>query len=346
MVHASNILQDLDTTNYNWLITGVGGFIGSHLLEYLLKRNQQVIGLDNFSTGFKSNIEEVTKKFEPNYIEKNFRLIEGDIRDLSTCMEASKAADFVLHQAALGSVNRSIDDPISTNENNLNGFLNIMRASENNKVKRVVFASSSSVYGDNEKLPKTEPNIGNPLSPYAATKLMNEIYAHVFSENYGIEYIGLRYFNVFGERQDPKGDYAAVIPLWIDSVVNGNEVFINGDGETSRDFCFIDNVVQANILSALTDNKDALNQCFNVACGSRITLNKLLSFIIDITKKLIDLQEDPKISFRDFRKGDIRHSLASIDAAIKMLTYDPKINVREGLEKTISYFIQQNGENR
>ena len=341
MKELNSIKNKLKANQYSWLITGVAGFIGSHLLEFLLNHNQKVVGLDNFSTGFEYNIDQVIDSLNDDSLKENFTLIEGDIKDLNICMEACKNQDFVLHQAALGSVNRSLDNPIATNENNLDGFLNILQSCLKNRVQRVVFASSSSVYGDNKALPKKEESIGKPLSPYAATKLMNEIYAEVFADNFNIEFIGLRYFNVFGKRQDPKGDYAAVIPLWIDSVINGRKIYINGDGETSRDFCFIDNVVQANIISALTVNKDAINESYNIACGNRITLNKLIDSIINYVEKHSSLVKTPKIIYREFRKGDIRHSLASIDKASKKLSYKPSIEVDDGLEKTILYFLEQ-----
>ena len=266
--------QYLKEHQHHWLITGVAGFIGSNLLEALLRLNQKVTGLDNFSTGYRHNLEQVQELVGPEAW-RNFTLIEGDIRKLEDCANACKNVDFVLHEAALGSVPRSIEDPILTNENNVSGFLNMLVASRDAHAKRFVYAASSSTYGDHPDLPKVESVIGKPLSPYAVTKYVNELYADVFARCYGTESIGLRYFNIFGPRQDPNGAYAAVIPQWVAALIRNQTLYINGDGETSRDFCFIDNVVQANLLAALADNPEAANQVYNVALNERTSLNQL-----------------------------------------------------------------------
>ena len=293
-----------------WLITGVAGFIGSNLLETLLRLNQQVIGLDNFATGYQKNLDEVQSLVTPEQWQ-NFRFIEGDIRDFDTCTKACTEVDYVLHQAALGSVPRSINDPITTNSVNISGFLNMLTAARDANVKSFTYAASSSTYGDHPALPKVEENIGKPLSPYAVTKYVNELYADVFARTYGFRAIGLRYFNVFGPRQDPNGAYAAVIPKWTAAMIAGDEVFINGDGETSRDFCFIDNTVQANILAATTQDDDAKNQVYNVAVGDRTTLNDLFDAIkIALNENGMPYIKEPV--YRDFRAGDVRHSQADI----------------------------------
>lgn len=320
-----------------WLITGVAGFIGSNLLEHLLKLDQKVVGLDNFSTGKKYNLNEV-KKIVPKNQWKNFKLIKGDIRNYKDCIKSCKRIDYVLHQAALGSVQRSINDPIKTNENNVTGFLNILTASEKSKVQRLVYASSSSVYGDHPDLPKIENKIGNPLSPYALTKLVNEIYSNVFSKSYNFKCIGLRYFNVFGKRQDPEGDYAAVIPRWISSMINNKDIIINGDGKTSRDFCFIDNVIQVNILAATTKNNLALDNVYNIAFGDQISLKELFKAIqVNLIKKNFNYSKNP--IFGEFRKGDVRHSLANINKAKKFLKYNPEFDFNKGLIKTIEWYL-------
>jgi UDP-N-acetylglucosamine/UDP-N-acetylgalactosamine 4-epimerase len=321
-----------------WLITGVAGFIGSNLLEALLKLNQQVIGLDNFLTGHIANLEEV-KEHVSSEQWRYFTFIEGDIRDLTVCRNVCNGVDYVLHQAALGSVPRSIENPIATNENNLVGFLNMIVASRDAQVKRFVYATSSSVYGDQPELPKIEKNVGRPLSPYAVTKKVNEIYADVFSEVYGFQSIGLRYFNVFGPRQDPNGQYAAVIPKWFNALKKGEEVYIYGDGETSRDFCFVENVLQANILAAFTENGNALNQVYNIAYGGRTTLNELFRLIRDIVVRFTTVLVPTKPVYQDFRPGDIRHSLADINKAKTLLGYIPQYSARDGLEKAGKWYI-------
>lgn len=323
-----------------WLITGVAGFIGSNLLEYLLKLDQKVIGIDNFYTGYKKNLKEVENNVKKKQWNK-FKFINGDICNLKTCNIVCKKADYVLHNAALGSVPRSIKDPINTNNVNINGFLNILLASNQSKVKRFIYASSSSVYGDNLKLPKLENKIGCPISPYALTKLTNEHYAYIFSRIYKINCIGLRYFNVFGQRQDPKSNYSAVIPVWIKAMINKKTVYINGDGKTSRDFCHIKNVIQANVLAATSNNSFALNNVYNVAFGEKNTLNKLFSEIRNILLPRYPYLSNINPKYRDFRPGDVRHSLADISKSRKLLGYKPIYNLREGLIKTIDWYINQ-----
>lgn len=322
-----------------WLITGVAGFIGSNLLEHLLKLNQKVVGLDNFSTGKKSNLDKV-KKIVQKKQWKNFKFIKGDIINYNDCIKSCRKIDYVLHQAALGSVQRSINDPVNTNKNNISGFLNVLTASKNSNVKRFVYAASSSVYGDHPKLPKEENLIGNPLSPYAVTKLVNEIYSEVFSRTYGFRSIGLRYFNVFGKRQDPNGHYAAVIPKWIGAMIRNKTITINGDGKTSRDFCYIENVIQANILAATTRNDLALNQVYNIAYGKKNSLIQLFKTIKkNLKKKKIEYKKKP--IYGKFRKGDVRHSLANIGKARKLIKYSPEYNFERGLKKTIDWYLNK-----
>ncbi len=336
------VKEHLLENKYNWLVTGAGGFIGSNLLEFLLSYNQSVVALDNFSTGYKKNINMALKEAsESNYFDKkNFSLVEEDIQNLDSCISSTRYIDFVLHQAALGSVPRSIENPIQSNKSNIDGFLNMLFASKENSVKRFVFAASSSSYGDHIALPKREDIIGKPLSPYAVTKLANELYAHVFSNCYGLDYIGLRYFNVFGKRQDPNGAYAAVIPKWIGSMIKGDEVFINGDGNTSRDFCYIDNVIQMNILSALSDNRESINQIYNVALGDRTSLKELYDHIqaeLKAVRPGINLREP---TYRAFRKGDIAHSQADISKAKELVGYSPTHRVRQGLEESMKWYSE------
>lgn len=313
------------------LITGGAGFIGSNLTEYFLAKNYEVVVLDNLATGNLQNISEFLTL-------PNFKYIEGDIRNLEICHEAVRGCDYVLHQAALGSVPRSINDPITSNEVNVGGFLNMLVASRDAKIKRFVYAASSSTYGDSEALPKVEDVIGKPLSPYAITKYVNELYADVFSKTYGMETIGLRYFNVFGRRQDPNGAYAAVIPKFVIQFMNYESPTINGDGNFSRDFTYIDNVIQMNELAMLTDNKEAINTVYNTAFGDRTTLNDLIKYL----KTELSLY-DPKIASLEVihgpnRAGDIPHSLASIDKAKKMLGYDPKFNLQSGLKEALKWY--------
>jgi UDP-N-acetylglucosamine 4-epimerase len=332
------LLPDLLERPRTWVVTGVAGFIGCNLLEALLESGQTVVGLDNFSTGHRHNLEKVQVSM-PQDTWENFRFIEGDIRNIDTCHEAVKDADIVLHQAALGSVPRSIEDPVRTNESNVDGFLNMLVATRDANIPRFVYAASSSTYGDHPELPKVEHVIGNPLSPYAVTKLVNELYADVFAKAYGMECIGLRYFNIFGPRQDPEGAYAAVIPKWVGAMLAGDTVYVNGDGETSRDFCYIKNAVQANFLAGTTTNPDAFNQVFNVAVGDRTTLNELHAMIHHgLEARVPGLTIEPP-EYRDFRPGDVRHSLADISKAKNALGYDPSHTVLEGIEESLNWYI-------
>lgn len=325
----SAIQSNTDT----WLITGVAGFIGSNLLEALLGLNQKVIGLDNFATGHQSNLDAVRKAVTPEQWER-FRFSEGDICNAETCkMLVSQNVDYVLHQAALGSVPRSIHDPIATNLNNVTGFLNMLVASRDAKVKSFVYAASSSTYGDHPGLPKVEDQIGKPLSPYAVTKYVNELYADVFSTTYGFRSIGLRYFNVFGPRQDPNGPYAAVIPKWIEQIQNRQTIQIHGDGQTSRDFCYVENAIQANLLAARAPEQ-AKGQVYNVAFGQQTSLNELFESLRTLMKK-----PDAQSKHGEFRKGDVRHSLANIDKARRLLGYNPEVSCSEGLRRTVDYFL-------
>lgn len=322
-----------------WLVTGVSGFIGSNLLEQLLMLNQTVVGLDNFATGYQKNLDEVQRLVSPEQWQ-NFKFIEGDIRDFDTCNKACAGVDYVLHQAALGSVPRSINDPITTNSVNISGFLNLLTAARDANVKSFTYAASSSTYGDHPALPKVEENIGKPLSPYAVTKYVNELYADVFARTYGFKAIGLRYFNVFGQRQDPNGAYAAVIPKWTAAMIAGDDVFINGDGDTSRDFCFIQNTVQANILAATTQDDDAKNQVYNVAVGDRTTLNQLFDAIKSALKDN-GVNYDKSPVYRDFRAGDVRHSQADVSKIINKLGYEPYFRILQGIGKAMPWYINK-----
>jgi UDP-N-acetylglucosamine/UDP-N-acetylgalactosamine 4-epimerase len=331
--------DDLRKRPATWLVTGVAGFIGSNLLETLLQLGQRVVGLDNFSTGHQYNLDEVRSRVGDEAWLR-FCFIEGDIRNLDDCRRACVGADYVLHQAALGSVPRSIEDPITTNENNISGFLNMLTAARDAKARRMVYAASSSTYGDHPGLPKVEDQIGNPLSPYAVTKLVNELYANVFVRAYGFKAIGLRYFNIFGQRQDPNGAYAAVIPKWFAGLLEGETVFINGDGETSRDFCFIDNCVQANIMAA-TAPDEAAGEVYNVAFGERATLNELYRLIQERVAVRVPSAAEAKPVYRDFRAGDVRHSLADIGKAARLLGYQPEFSVRAGLDKAADWYMDK-----
>ena len=331
--------SDLSANPRSWLITGVAGFIGSNLLETLLKFDQRVIGLDNFATGHKKNLDQVQSLVTPAQW-KNFQFIEGDICDLKTCALACRGVDFVLHQAALGSVPRSMVEPIASHENNVTGFLNMLVAARDAKAKRFVYASSSAIYGDHPDLPKVEERIGHPLSPYAATKAINEVYADAFACAYGFQSIGLRYFNVFGPRQDPEGAYAAVIPKWIAALLQREPVLINGDGETSRDFCFVDNVVQANLLAATTQDSAAVNQAYNIAVGDRTTLNELFQILQSGLRRRDSSLPEQKPVYQDFRAGDVRHSLADISKAQKLLRFAPQYRVQDGLDLSLDWYRQ------
>jgi UDP-N-acetylglucosamine 4-epimerase len=322
-----------------WLVTGVAGFIGSNLLETLLQLNQQVIGLDNFATGHQSNLDDVRSCISDDQWKK-FRFIRGDIRDLDDCRAAVSGVDFVLHQAALGSVPRSIDNPILTNENNVSGFLNMLVASRDEEVKSFTFAASSSTYGDHPGLPKIESEIGRPLSPYAVTKYVNELYADVFARSYGFRSIGLRYFNVFGPRQDPNGAYAAVIPRWIAGMMRQEEIVIHGDGQTSRDFCFVENAVQANILAA-TANEDAKNSVYNVAIGDRTSLLEVYQMIRVAISNLSRLELKAMYRLAEFRPGDVRHSMACIDKAASFLGYAPSVKIGEGVNRSVEWYADR-----
>jgi UDP-N-acetylglucosamine 4-epimerase len=323
-----------------WLITGVAGFIGSNLLETLLKLEQRVVGLDNFATGHQYNLDEVQSLVTAEQW-ANFKFYEGDIRNFADCQKACTGVDYVLHQAALGSVPRSITDPITTNAANITGFLNMLTAARDAEVKSFTYAASSSTYGDHPALPKVEENIGKPLSPYAVTKYVNELYAEVFARTYGFKSIGLRYFNVFGKRQDPNGAYAAVIPKWTAAMIAGNNVYINGDGETSRDFCFIENTVQANILAATTQNDNAKNQVYNVAVGDRTTLNDLFNVIkTALNENGVTYNKEPV--YRDFRAGDVRHSQASIEKIKENLNYQSTHTIGIGIEVAINWYLARN----
>jgi UDP-N-acetylglucosamine 4-epimerase len=335
-----SLKTQLQSKRDTWLITGAAGFIGSNLLEALLKLNQKVVGLDNFSTGHQRNLDEVQSIVTPAQW-LNFNFIKADICNLGNCQKACNGVDYVLHQAALGSVPRSVEDPITTNASNVTGFLNMLVASRNSKVKRFVYAASSSTYGDHPGLPKVEDQIGKPLSPYAVSKYVNELYADVFGKTYGLQSIGLRYFNVFGPRQDPVGAYAAVIPKWIASMIKGEPVYINGDGETSRDFCYIANVVQANLLAASTPNAEAVNQVYNVAVGGRTTLNELYAQLKQNLISSCPNLKDAQPVYREFRAGDVRHSFASIDKARKKLGYEPTQSMGQGVVLAMPWYQSQ-----
>jgi len=322
-----------------WAITGVAGFIGSHLLEELLNLNQRVIGLDNFQSGHAKNLNEV-RALAGEARWTNFHLIEGDIREPESCARVCEGCDFVLHQAALGSVPRSMAQPAVTNEANVTGCLNMLIAARDADVKRFVFASSSAVYGDSPELPRVEDRLGRPLSPYAATKCMNEAYAELFSRVYGLPCIGLRYFNVFGPRQHPAGPYAAVIPKWTVALLNNEPVHINGDGETSRDFCFVKDAVHANLLAATTPNPKAIDRCYNIATGERVTLNELFEMLKSGIQKDGSAVAYPEAFYQDFRNGDVRHSLADISNARQYLGFEPRYKLKEGLELALDWYRQ------
>ena len=333
-----DVRTHLRSHQYHWLVTGAAGFIGSNLVEALLALGQRVTGLDNFATGYRHNLEQVHAAVGAGW--SNFRFIEGDIRDAAICREACGGIDFVLHEAALGSVTRSIEDPLSTHATNVTGFLNMLVGARDAGVRRFVYAASSSTYGDHPGLPKVEDQIGKPLSPYAVTKSANELYADVFARSYGTASIGLRYFNVFGPRQDPNGAYAAVIPQWVAAMIANRAVTINGDGETSRDFCFIDNVVQANLLAALADAPDAVNRVYNVAAGERTSLNGLYGKMRALLQDRFDHLRDSAPQYKDFRAGDVRHSQADITRAQELLGYAPTHRIDAGLAQAMQWYVQ------
>ena len=340
MTRYDELQNELISAPKTWLVTGVAGFIGSNLIEYLLKMNQTVVGLDNFATGYQRNLTEA-KDLVSDEQWRRFSFIEGDIRNLKDCQQACEGVDYVLHQAALGSVPRSINDPITTDGTNIGGFLNMLVAARDAGVASFTYAASSSTYGDHPALPKVEENIGKPLSPYAVTKYVNELYADVFAKTYGFNTIGLRYFNVFGKRQDPNGAYAAVIPKWAAGMIQNDDIFINGDGETSRDFCFIENAVQANLLAA-TAGQSAKNEVYNVAVGDRTTLNGLF----DALQSALAGNGKPYVKppvYRDFRAGDVRHSQADVSKAESKLGYDPEYRIEAGIAKAMPWYIENVG---
>ena len=356
MTRYEKVKRELQNNPKTWLITGVAGFIGSNLLETLLKLNQNVVGLDNFETGFQRNIDQAIAcatnalRADNRLLDTaSFTFIEGDIRKLEDCQKAmifypsisekeGIPVDYVLHEAALGSVPRSVEDPIKTNMANIDGFLNMLVAARDAKVKRFIYAASSSTYGDHPDLPKVEEKIGNPLSPYSVTKVVNELYAQVFARTYGFKTIGLRYFNIFGRRQTPNGAYAAVIPKWIDAILKGKTVYINGDGTTSRDFCYVDNAVQMNLLAATAENEEATNQVYNCAVGDRTSLNELYALLLDgLTDNDRLLTAD--LIYRDFRAGDVMHSLADISKARNLLGYQATHRIGEGLNEAMAWYL-------
>lgn len=339
MANFTDVQAQLRSQPGHWLVTGAAGFIGSNLVEALLKLNQRVTGLDNFATGHQHNLDQV-HALVGNALWDNFNFIRGDIRNPADCAQAVAGVDYVLHEAALGSVSRSMSDPITTNDTNVTGFLNMLVAARDAKVKRFVYAASSSTYGDHPALPKVEDVIGNPLSPYAITKYVNELYAEVFGRCYGTETIGLRYFNVFGPRQDPNGAYAAVIPQWISSLIKNKTLYINGDGETSRDFCYIDNVVQANILAAVASDPAASNQVFNVALNERTSLNQLHAMMCTLLEDKFPHVREHKPEYAPFRAGDVRHSQADISKAVRLLGFAPTHRIGEGLQQAMAWYVR------
>ncbi|MCG2578663.1 SDR family oxidoreductase [Dechloromonas sp. XY25] len=334
------VLEQIAGERRTWLVTGAAGFIGSNLLEKLLVLGQAVVGLDNFSTGSRDNLE-LVKGIVGEARWQNFHFIEGDIRDLAACRQACEGVELVLHQAALGSVPRSVADPIASHENNISGFLNLLVAARDAKVSRLVYASSSSVYGDDQQLPKVESRIGQQLSPYAVTKYVDELYAANFARTYDFPSIGLRYFNVFGPRQKPDGPYAAVIPAWIQAMLNKEPIYINGDGETARDFCYVDNAVQANLLAAMTEDPAAVNEIYNIALNSQMSLNMLFETLRALVGTHFPETLAIKAIYRDFRAGDMRFSRANIGKAHGLLGYHPVWPVQRGLKKTVEWYIAQ-----
>jgi UDP-N-acetylglucosamine 4-epimerase len=335
-----DVRRQIQASPRRWLVTGAAGFIGSHLVEQLLALEQSVVGLDSFVTGKRENLDHVRRSVgEARW--QRFRFIEGDIRSLETCNSACAGVDFVLHQAGLGSVPRSIDRPLRTHDSNVNGFLNMLIAARDSRVARFVYASSSAVYGDHPALPKTEDQIGRAMSPYGLSKRINELYADVFAVCYGSQAIGLRYFNVFGERQDPDGPYASVIPAWIGALVRGETAYVNGDGSIARDFCYVDNVVQANLLAALAQSPEAIGQAYNVAVGTQTTLNELFALIrTSLARRMPHLRSVRPI-YREPRRGDMKLSRADVSKAEKLLGYHPAFDLAAGLERTIDWYVAE-----
>jgi UDP-N-acetylglucosamine 4-epimerase len=336
MSRFSEVKIQLEQTPKKWLVTGVAGFIGSNILETLLKLGQTVVGLDNFATGHQHNLDEVQSQVSAEQW-VNFTFVKGDIRNFDDCQKAVSGVDYILHQAALGSVPRSIADPILTNSANITGFVNMLTAAKEEQVSTFVYAASSSTYGDHPALPKVEENIGKPLSPYAVTKYVNELYADVFNKTYGLNATGLRYFNVFGKRQDPDGAYAAVIPKWTAAMIDNQDLYINGDGETSRDFCFVENAVQANILAATADDAGK-NQVYNVALGDRTSLNTLFDSL-KVALKANGVNYDKSAIYQDFRAGDVLHSQADISKAKNLLGFEPEFKIQQGIDKAMPWYI-------
>lgn len=337
MSRYAEIQRALAAQPSRWLVTGGAGFIGSHIVDALLRLEQQVVVLDDLSTGHRSNLQRVSQAL-PTHLRSNLQFLEGDIRDLDTCRRACEGASRVLHQAALGSVPRSIADPRTSHDVNVTGFVNVLLAARDAGVRRVVYASSSSVYGDHPDLPKREDQVGRQLSPYAVTKYADELYAQVFGQAYGMELIGLRYFNVFGPRQDPNGPYAAVMPMWFAGLLRGTEVAINGDGETSRDFCYVANAVQANLLAAVVTDPAAIGRAYNVACGEQTSLNELFALIRAEVARFRPAAAGSSPVYRPFRAGDVRHSLADIERARTLLGYEPTHRVAEGLAEAAAWY--------
>ena len=332
-----SVREQLAQQQYRWVVTGVAGFIGSNLLQALLELGQRVVGVDNFLTGYQHNLDQVREQVDASAW-RCFELIEGDIREPAICGAACERADYVLHQAALGSVARSIDDPVLSNDINITGYLNVLDAARVAGVRRVVYAASSASYGDHPALPKQEAHVGSPLSPYALTKYVNELYAGVYARCYGLQSIGLRYFNVFGPRQDPAGGYAAVIPLWIAAMIEQRPLVIHGDGESSRDFCFVANAVQANLLAALADKPAVVNQVYNVALGARTSLNELYLMLHGLLAERYPHLRDFQPAYGEFRAGDVRHSQADISKAVNLLGYTPTHDLRRGLRQALRWY--------
>ncbi|HZR03932.1 MAG TPA: SDR family oxidoreductase [Burkholderiales bacterium] len=341
MTAIARVRHRLSQNRYRWLVTGGAGFIGSHLVEHLLRLGQDVVSLDNLSRGHLANIGEAERSLAGSGTLGKHKFIRGDICDIDLCREACLGIDFVLHHAALGSVPGSIADPIATNAANVSGFVNILVAARDAGVKRFIYAASSSTYGDHPGLPKVEENIGSPLSPYAVTKYVNELYAQVFAQCYALPCIGFRYFNVFGARQDPDGPYAAVIPRWVRAMLKGDAVEIFGDGETSRDFCYVENVVQANLLAALSENDRAVNEVYNIAVGGRTSLNELYTGIRRVLNDVAGFATKSRAVYRDFRPGDVRHSQADITRAKSLLGYEPTHDLVAGLAEALPWYMTQ-----